>query len=149
RANGQSRVGGNKSTVGVPQCDDLCTRQIRNRRNGADVESADVVLAAEIGALKGRRHHAVKSGDKRTLHVVTEGVAPFLHREELFERDDGTYRVDRPAQSGKLSANKEALTVVWGVGRVQRVHREAGDDLAGRNAAERVRSADAAEVDVR
>jgi len=45
-----------RSSVGISKRDGAHTGQERYRRNGTDVEAAEVVLATHVGALEWRRH---------------------------------------------------------------------------------------------
>ena len=58
RLHRETRVGGDKGSVTISEGDALSARQVGDGRNGADIEAADVVFAAEIGAFKGRSDDA-------------------------------------------------------------------------------------------
>ena len=53
----------------------------------------------------------------------------FCTGNELFVLHDRTYRLDGPAQTRELAADEELFATVRLVGGIQRVDREAGDDL--------------------
>ena len=42
----------------------LGARQVRDRRNGADIETAKIIFAAEVGSFKGRRNDPAVAADK-------------------------------------------------------------------------------------
>src|SRR5258706_9617755 len=107
-----------------------------------------MVVATKIGACEGGCDDAVIPADKRSLQVVTDRVSVLVHREKLLVLDDRTHGVNRAAEPGELASDENALAMVGLVRRVERVHGETGDDLAGNNAVQRVGTADAAEIDI-
>src|SRR5208282_1151162 len=141
-------VSGHERSIGVPEGHVLCAGQVRNRRNGADVEATEIILAAQVGSFKRRRNHPGEPRDKRSLQVVAKGIAALLHGEKLFELNDGPEGVNRSAEASKLPADEQALAMMRRVGRIESVHGEAGGDLAGNNAAERVGTGETAKVDI-
>ena len=62
--------------------------------------------------------------------------------------DDGPDDVNRASDAGELSAYEQAFAVVGRVVVVERIDAEAGSDLAGDDAVERVGAGDAAEVQI-
>src|SRR5258708_4636819 len=72
----------------------------------------------------------------------------FLNREELFVLDDGPDGVNRAAETRELPADEQALAVVGRIGRIKGVHSEAGCDLAGDDAVERVGAGNASKVEI-
>ena len=70
---GKLRVGGNKGSVGVSEGYALRAGQIGDGRDGADIESAHIIFAAEVGAFKWGRDDSVKSRDERTPEGCNRG----------------------------------------------------------------------------
>ena len=141
-------VGGNERPIGVPERYGLGAGQVGDGRDGADVETAQIIFATQVGSFERGRNHSGEARDKRSLKVVTEGVAFVVHGEKLFVLDDGPDGVNRAAEASKLPADEQAFAMVGGVGGIEGVHGEAGGDLAGDDAAERVGAGDASEVEI-
>jgi len=55
---------GTKLSGRVPEGHALGAGQVSDGRDGADVETADIVFATEVGAFKGRRNDPVIARDK-------------------------------------------------------------------------------------
>src|SRR5208282_5101589 len=144
----KARVGGNESCILVPEGHNLRAGQVGDGRGSTDIEPAQIVFASEVGSFKWRRDHPIIARDKRSLQVVTNGVAAFLNGEKLFVLDDGPDGVNRATESSDLTADEQAPAMVGRVGGIERVHAEAGGDLAGDDAAERVGAGDAPEVEI-
>ena len=79
----------------------LCTLgRYAIRRNGADVESAQIVFAAKVSALKRWRDHPVISRNERSLHVDSQKhCVAFCIGKKLLVLNDRPYRVHRAPES--------------------------------------------------
>ena len=58
RSDWKPGIGGNERSIGVPEGDGLGAGQIGDGRNGADVKTAHIVLAAQVGTFKWRGNDA-------------------------------------------------------------------------------------------
>src|SRR5208282_6039084 len=105
------RVGRNEAAIGISERNGLGAGQVGDRRNAANIETAQIIFTAQVGAFKWRGNHSVIAGDERPLHIVTDRVAPLLHGEKLFVRDDGPDRVNRAGERvGAADAAKVEIT---------------------------------------
>src|SRR5256885_3154487 len=144
------RIGGilqNRCSVRIGERDYVRTGQKRDRRDGADIESANIVLAAHIEALERRRYQPAIPADEGCIHTVADGVPSLLHRKELLELDDRPDGTHRAAESGELRSQRHLLSAMREHAAVERVEGEVGEDLAGDDSVYSVRSGDTAERD--
>ena len=89
---------GDDAAVGVGEIEEDALGDEGVRRGGADVEAAEIGLAAAVDAVLGWGDLAAEAGDVRELDAVAEDVvalaidAQTLHREELAVARDGLRR---------------------------------------------------------
>ena len=60
------RILGDDGAIRVAQSESSRGGKKRHRRNGTDIEAAQVVFATSVEALEGRRHHSAVAGQERT-----------------------------------------------------------------------------------
>ncbi len=106
-------------------------REERDRRNGANIEAANVGVAAHVEAVERRRNLAAVSRDPRTQHAEAEGVPALVHGQELLVLGHRLDVLDVAAQAGELGGEIEALPGVRTLRVVDLVVREVRNDLAG------------------
>src|SRR5205823_13563466 len=137
----------NRCSVRIGERDYVRTGQKRDRRDGADIESANIVLAAHIEALERRRYQPAIPADEGCIHTVADGVPSLLHRKELLVLDDRPDGTHRAAESGEFRSQRHLLSAMREHAAVERVEGEVGEDLAGDDSVYSVRSGDTAERD--
>ena len=125
-----------------------------NEGDGTDapnLEAANVLLAADIGAGEGRDLLAAVTGDHRAQQVKSQDVRLMPGRGlEVLALDDGLDGVDVAAQNaaGEGGGDKQALAAGRRDGMVHGIVRKRGHDAAGANPLQGVRADDSVEIDV-
>ena len=133
---------------GLVKSDRADAGQESHRRDRANIETAKIVFAAHIGALEWRGDQSAEAGDKRSLNVEAESVAPVLHRNKSVCIARWAEPSERCRPCPAISAPKvNLLPVMRGDRAVDGVEREVGEDLAGDNSLQGVGPGNAAEGD--
>src|SRR5204863_6965609 len=117
-----------------------------NRRNRADIISADIVFAAHVEAAIGRNLFAAKSRDVCQLRVQTQHVASLVDPFEAFEFEYVGDRVDVSAD--RTASECQRIEIAFTFRRLLRivdvVVLHSRSDRTGHDAIQRARSGEAA-----
>src|SRR5204862_4182510 len=90
-----------------------------DRRNRANIISADIVFAAHVEAAIGRNFFAAKSRDVRQLRVQTQHVASLVDRFEAFEFEYVGDRVDVSAD--RTASECQRIEIAFTFQRLMRI----------------------------
>src|SRR5205807_1962734 len=116
------------------------------RRDGADIESSQVVIATQVKALIRRRYSPLPAADEASLNVHSKPVLP-VQGLPSGKSHNGADEAYIAANSRNLRAYDQAFSPGGADRTVNRAESVAGSDGAGDNAVERVGPGDAAEID--
>src|SRR5581483_11114430 len=132
-----------RRTVGIGEHHIHLIRQEHNRRDGADVETPKIIVAARIETLEWRRDQATITAQERSLYLETDNVpANFL---ESLIRKNRPNVLNRATQSCDFTTHIEAISAGRAVGPVDGVDGETGNHLAGNDTLQSVRAGQATE----